>query len=247
VQNNRSFVHSHMARGSEQSLARERTRAILALLLLVPAPSLGAWFGMVVFPGSLAGLALFGFSKLWLFGLPAVWRGFVEGETFSLSPPRHGGFLAGLLSGLILSGIILAGYFAHGDSLIGRQFLVDKLRAIGLGSPGRYVGGAAYWVLVNSVLEEYVWRWFCVEQCERLFPKAVAVACSALFFTLHHVVAMQVYFGPAAVLICGLGVFLGGAVWSMMYIRYRSIWPGYLSHALVDLCIFGIGAAILFR
>jgi membrane protease YdiL (CAAX protease family) len=31
-----------------------------------------------------------------------------------------------------------------------------------------------------------------------------------------------------------------------MYIKYRSIWPGYVSHALVDLCIFGLGAYIVF-
>lgn len=31
-----------------------------------------------------------------------------------------------------------------------------------------------------------------------------------------------------------------------MVIRYRSIWPGYVSHALVDMCIFGVGAHVLF-
>ena len=41
-----------------------RTRAILALLLLVPAPSMGVLCGMVVFPNSLAGVVLFGASKL---------------------------------------------------------------------------------------------------------------------------------------------------------------------------------------
>ena len=219
--------------------------AIFALLLLVPTPSVGALFGMIICPDTTAGALIFAMSKLWLFGLPVVWLRFVEHMPFSFSPPRHGGFAVGLFSGLLISGVMLTAYLTMGDSLIDAQLMKGKLTAIGLGTPGRYFCGAAYWILVNSVLEEYVWRWFCVRQCEQLFPKHLAVVCSALFFTLHHVVALQVYLGPVAVLICALGVFSGGAIWSMMYIRYRSIWPGYLSHAIVDVCVFGIGAYIL--
>lgn len=223
-----------------------RRKAILALSLLVPAPSLGAWLGMVVFPDSFAGVLLFGLSKAWLFGFPLAWILMVDHARISFSPPRNGGFMTGLWSGLAISGLILAGYWTLGDTLIDKRFLAEKLEEIGLGTPGRYAGAAAYWIGVNSVLEEYVWRWFCVKQCEELFPKRLAIGCSAVFFTLHHVVALQVFLGPLAVAICSLGVFIGGAVWSMMYVRYRSVWPGYLSHALADLCVFGIGAAMVF-
>lgn len=223
-----------------------RSRAILALALLVPAPSIGVLFGMVIFPNSLVGVLLFGASKVWLFGLPVVWLRFVDRVPFSLSPPRHGGFMVGIFSGILISSLMLAMYWVMGAALSDRRFVTDKLIAIGLGSPGRYVGGALYWILINSVLEEYVWRWFCVTKCEQLMSNRLGVVCSAFFFTLHHIVAMAVYFGSAAVLICGIGVFLGGAIWSMMYIKYRSIWPGYISHAIVDLCIFGIAASIVF-
>lgn len=223
-----------------------RTRAILALWLLVPAPSIGALFGMVIFPGSMAGVLLFGASKLWILGLPLVWLKCVDKAPVSFSPPRKGGFAVGLLSGVIISCLILALYLTVGDSFIDRRFLVNRLTAIGLASRGTYIAAAAYWILVNSVLEEYVWRWFCVRQCELLMRPSFAIACSALFFTLHHIVAMQVYFGATAVIVCACGVFLGGAIWSAMYIKYRSIWPGYLSHAIIDVCIFGIGASILF-
>ncbi|MBT3376734.1 MAG: CPBP family intramembrane metalloprotease [Lentisphaerae bacterium] len=223
-----------------------KRNAFLALVLLVPAPSIGALCAMVIFPDSWPGVLLFGVSKVWLLGLPIAWCTFVDRKPISFSPPKNGGFLIGLLSGLGLSGAILAVYLTVGDSLIDREFLVSKLTSIGLASRGTYICAAAYWILVNSVLEEYVWRWFCVKQCESLLRPTVAIIGSALFFTLHHIVAMRVYFGWTAVLVCAVGVFLGGTIWSAMYIRYRSIWPGYLSHAIVDLCIFAIAASMLF-
>lgn len=223
-----------------------KKKAILALCLLVPVPSLGVIAAMMVFPDSTLGSLIFGASKLWVFALPVFWLKFVEKGTISFSPQKNGGFVMGLLSGLIISALILVAYLFLGNFLIDRQFLIKKLSEVGLSSCSVYLAGAAYWILINSVLEEYLWRWFCVKQCQVLMGSYLAAACSALFFTLHHVVAMSVYFGPMAVFLCACGVFIGGAVWSVMYIRYRSIWPGYLSHAIVDLCIFGIGAAILF-
>ena len=42
------------------------------------------------------------------------------------------------------------------------------------------------------------------------------------------------------------GIFIGGTVWSGLYLRYRSIWPGYASHAIVDVAVFGIGWWVIF-
>ena len=49
-----------------------------------------------------------------------------------------------------------------------------------------------------------------------------------------------------AIILGSLGVFCGGVIWSWLYLRYRSIWPCYVSHAIVDVTMFGIGAYILF-
>ena len=67
-----------------------------------------------------------------------------------------------------------------------------------------------------------------------------------LSFSVHHFIALQAFCAAPFAVACSVGVFFGGATWSFMYPRYRSIWPGYLSHAVVDLCVFGIGAAMLF-
>jgi membrane protease YdiL (CAAX protease family) len=41
-------------------------------------------------------------------------------------------------------------------------------------------------------------------------------------------------------------VFIGGCVWSWCFLRFRSIWPGYVSHVIVDVAVFAVGYLILF-
>lgn len=224
-----------------------KNKALIALLLLVPAPSIGALCGMIIFPDSLLGLIIFAFSKVWILAFPLIWHKFIDKQPISFSAPKQGGFGMGIITGLGITGIITAVYFLGRNALIDNTLLVEKLTEIGLASKSRYLIGALYWITINSVLEEYVWRWFCVKQCEVLMRRSsIAIICSALFFTIHHIIATSVYFGVAAVAICNFGIFLGAAIWSAMYIKYRSIWPGYLSHAIVDLCVFAIGASMLF-
>jgi len=223
-----------------------RRRAILALALLVPAPSLGTLAAMSLFPGTALGKGLFAASKLWLAAFPAVWMMLVDRERFGLSPARKGGFLMGLASGLGLGLLVVLGWLAFGQGLLDRTAFAGKMREVGLGSLPMYLGGAAYWILVNSVLEEYVWRWFVFRKCVALVGPRAAALLSALFFTLHHFIALRAYCPLPVAVAASIGVFSGGAVWSLLYARYRSVWPGYVSHAIVDLCVFGVGATMLF-
>ena len=224
----------------------KKIQAALALALIVPAPSLGVLAGMIAWPDHPVGRALFFLSKLWLFALPAVWLLKVGRGRPSLSPLRRGGLQAGLAIGVAMSLAILAAYWTLGERMIPRDVFVARLTAVGLADWRLYLIGSVYWVLVNSVLEEYVWRWFCTEQWRRLMRPRAAVAASGLCFALHHVLALSVFFPPVAVAACSAGVFVGGVAWSWLYVRYGSIWPGYLSHAIVDVAVFGAGAALLF-
>ena len=38
----------------------------------------------------------------------------------------------------------------------------------------------------------------------------------------------------------------GGVIWSWFYLRYRHIWPGYVSHVLADVAIFIMTWIIVF-
>ncbi len=221
-------------------------RAVLALALLLPAPSLGVAFGMIWFPDTALGATVFALSKLWVFALPVTWLIMVDKKPLSWSPPKLGGFGIAALLGVGMSAAIILVYAVIPDETLNADRLRTAVLAVGLGSPGKYLAGAAYWIAVNSVLEEYVWRWFVVRQIGTIATARVAVVGSAAAFTVHHIVAMQVYLSWPIVALAATGIFLGAATWSWCYVRFQSVWPGYLSHAIVDVAVFAVGYTVLF-
>ena len=221
-------------------------RAIISLLLLVPVPSIGVLFGMILFPGTPLGQGVFLFSKVWILLLPAGWFYLVEQGRLQRGRTESGGFRVGWITGLGISAFVVLAYVGLGRRLIDPVVVRGMAEEIGLARPGLYLAGALYWVGINSILEEYVWRWFVVRQCARLMKPWLAVLVSALGFTLHHILAMQVYFGWPVTLAGALGIAFSGALWSWMFLRYRTIWPGWLSHALVDVAVFGLGYVLIF-
>jgi len=223
-----------------------KTRALIALALCVPFPTIGVAFGMIIAPDTVFGKSIFFVSKVWILLLPLVWHVFVEKNRPSFSRSLRGGFGVAAAMGLIISAGIVVAYLVFARQWIDANALKSMAENIGLSDVRVYLAGCLYWILINSVLEEYVWRWFVFKQFERLVPSKLAVVASALSFTIHHVVAMQVYFNWFVTIICSLGIFIGGTLWSWCYMRYRSIWPGYLSHAIVDIAVFGLGYVLIF-
>jgi hypothetical protein len=221
--------------------------SLVALLLLVPAPSIGVLAGMVIAPDQVWGKVVFFISKIWILLLPLIWLTCIDRQKLSLSKPIYGGFGIAAGLGILISLVIFVLYFTAGKYLIEPQMLKDMAARTALSNPAIYLAGAAYWILINSVLEEYVWRWFVFRQCNVLMSSRAAIAVSAVCFTLHHILAMQVYFSWLLVIIASLGIFIGGALWSWCYLKYKSIWPGYVSHAIVDIAIFAIGYHLIFQ
>jgi membrane protease YdiL (CAAX protease family) len=202
---------------------------------------------VVWWPGTVLGHACFVGSKLLLLALPLVWLRGVERGRPSWSPARQGGLLAGAVTGLAIFLVIGGLYLVSGERLAPSAEIRGMAERTGLASRTLYLGCALYWIGVNSVLEEYVWRWFVFLRLRELLPLGWAVAGAAFGFTIHHFVAIRSYLPPLALGLSLTGIFIGGALWSWLYGRYRSIWPGYLSHLGADLAIFLIGYRILFR
>ncbi|MFH1747051.1 MAG: CPBP family glutamic-type intramembrane protease [Planctomycetota bacterium] len=222
-----------------------RKQALIALLLLVPMPSLGTAMGLWIAPGAF-GKTIYFICKTWILALPAVWLLWIERGRLSLSPARKGGFVFGVVSGLLISALIYGVYrllLVYGlDTTKLREVAADS----GFATLGLYVAFAAYLTLINAALEEYVWRWFVFTRWERLTSAWAAAICAAACFALHHILALGIFLPWSVTGLAVAGVFVGGVVWCWCYKRYRSIWPGYVSHALVDVAIFIIGWELLF-
>jgi len=221
---------------------------MLALLLLLPAPSLGTAASLIFWPEAPLGKALFVITKLWVSLLPLAWLLLVDRQRPSWSPARKGGFGMAALSGLLIAAVILGIYHvALRLGFINPEAIASTAAQTGLNRIGFYIVGAVYWITLNSLMEEYVWRWFTFRKFEAILPGRLAVVATGLGFTAHHVVALAAQFDWRITLLGSLGVFMGGLVWSWLYLRYRSVWPCYLSHAIVDAPIFWIGYDLIFR
>lgn len=227
----------------------KHNHALLALLLLVPAPTIGVIAAMLLpaTSGTPLGQGVYMASKLWLVALPAAWWLWIDRGRLSLSPPRKGGFGVGITLGVIIAGAIFGVYHLVGREMIDPQMVRESAERSGIAEPWRYLALAVYLCSLNAVIEEYVWRWFVFHKCEVLVKTGwIAVLLSAFLFTVHHVLALAAQFDWRVTALASLGVFIGGAVWSWCYLRYRSIWPGFVSHLIVDVAIFIIGWQLIF-
>jgi len=223
----------------------KRRRALTALALLAPVPSLGVASAMIFFPGP-AGQTVFMAAKIWMLAFPFFWYLMVEKGAPSWSPPRHGGLGVGLLTGLAAGTIIVLAAQVFGVFDMNMSDLAGEIDEMGLTTPRAYLLGALGWTFGNSLMEEIVYRWFIFSQCERIMPRFAALLASAAVFTAHHVVALSTYLPWHLTALASTGVFLGGVIWSVLYSRYRSIWPGWFSHIIADIAVFGVGWVLIF-
>lgn len=223
----------------------EKARAALALALLVPFPTLGLRAVFDYWPDRALGQIVFAVFKLWLLAMPVLWLLLIERRRPRIPRLRRDGMVAGVATGIGMLAVILGAYWLF-RGWIDADAMALQIAAVGLGTPFAFLLGALYWCTVNSILEEYVWRWFVFTRCEILLPRALAVVAAGLFFMLHHTLALAYYFDWRVSLLGSAGVFIGGATWSWIYLRWRNIYASYVSHVFADLAVFAVGWHLVF-
>jgi membrane protease YdiL (CAAX protease family) len=230
-----------------------RRSAVLALLLLLPAPTIGVSMMLLVFPEGSIGKIIQAIMKVWLLILPVAWWILIDKQKASFPKPSLKGMGAGVGTGVFIFAAMIGAFFLF-RSQIDVTTMQEKAKATGFDQPMAYIGIFIYLITINSLLEEYVWRWFVFRKSEALsvgwFGRRwggwIAAVAAGLFFTVHHVFALAAWVPPMIVVLASIGVFVGGATWSALYFRYRSIWPGYVSHVFADIAIFIMGWELIF-
>jgi membrane protease YdiL (CAAX protease family) len=121
-----------------------------------------------------------------------------------------------------------------------------RSKAASLGILNHYWLFGLFVALVHSLIEEYYWRWFVYGRLRELVRPGSAHALAALAFAAHHIVITTQYFGAAWGLVLGSLVGVGGALWSVMYERQRTLAGAWASHMAVDLGILAVGHKAVF-
>lgn len=224
-----------------------KQKDVLAILMVGFVPSLSVIFGIKIIDNELHSQIFFFFCKLWIFILPTYWYLKIENNNISKEYPPKDGLLIGLVTGVIMSIIIILTWFIFENS-IDLDSMIKTLNSKGLSNINLYILGMIYWIFINSLLEEYVFRWFITTKASIIFGSEIfGILFSAGLFTLHHSLALH-FFGFIwwQTILASFGLLSAAAIWSWLYIKYRSIWVCWLSHAICDIVVFSIGYQILF-
>ena len=221
--------------------------SVIPLALVAFVPTISILFTLTYNDDEFTSQIFFIICKLWILLAPAYWYLRVEKNSPSMSLPSRDGMAVGGISGIIMSIIIIVMWLLFGDTL-DTDSMISELESTGLTKIRMYIAGMIYWIFLNSLLEEYVFRWFVtIKSIELLGSEARAVILSAILFTLHHGIALH-YFGFfwwQTVIAC-FGLLSAAVIWSWLYVRYRSVWGCWFSHAICDIAVFGLGYLIIF-
>jgi membrane protease YdiL (CAAX protease family) len=229
----------------------------LAVLFAMAFPTILAWGHCValVRPGTEVNRGVqwaYATGKVVQFGFPVLFL-VLGGAAWPRSlRPQWKGLGTGFAFGLVVAGLMLAVYFGllRGSSLfaVTPGKLHQKLEQMGLAAPARYAALAGFIVLAHSLLEEYYWRWFVFHRLRQLVPVVSAVGLASLAFMSHHVIVLAVYMPGKfwmAVVPLSLAIAVGGAFWAWLYDQSGTLYPSWLSHALIDAAILAIGWDLL--
>lgn len=221
----------------------------LGVAIVTIVPSLGTLSALWLWPGPVGG-AIYAACKALLYGIPLIvlYRciGFRDALRWPFRPLTPSAIIVGVLTGSVIGVTIIALWrfvlAEHTD--VGPVLEVMTLN--GMASPAKFLAFAAWLCIVNSLLEELVFRWYVDSRLHRLsFSLPTSVLTSAAIFTIHHVLVLAAFFAWPLVVIGSAGVFIGGCVWSILQHRWGGVAPGWISHALVDVALMVVGWMIL--
>ena len=223
-----------------------KKKAIVALLLILPAPLIGvsSSFHMpsirTPFTDEIEiGKIIWALAKVWLMVLPVVWLLCIDQGKLSWSPTNRKGVLAGLVWSVLFTIIIFVLYGLIRETLIPPS-AKHQILELGITSPAHFFIFASVMSLGNSLMEEYVWRWFVFSKFKLLLGVWPAIILSAFFFTVHHIVIMWNFGSLWLVFLGSIGLFTGAIIWAWLYNKYNSIWPGWICHVAADTAIMCI-------
>ena len=220
--------------------------SIFALFLVSIMPTISILFSFSWSGSVLQSQIFFIFTKLWIILIPIYWIYRIEDNRISLGEINSRGMFESIVSGLLIFVTVGLMFLIFGET-IDVELMKREVGATGLLNRSIFFLGVFYWITINSLVEEFVFRQFIGDRILELTGReSVTILLSAAIFTLHHTVLLSYYFEPWQNVISSLGIFIAGAIWSLLWLRFRSLYVCWISHAIADVAVFGIAYVILF-
>ena len=170
------------------------------------------WVGMALFSGSLALISLVltrnKIAEIFEFKRSYIWIG-------------------------IISAAILYLIFFIGDMVVNSVFDFAKVEIEGIYSTKSQASTIKIGLLLLFVIapgEEIFWRGFVLRKYSEQWGKWRGLVLSVILYSLVHIWSLNLMLIAAAM--------VSGIFWSLIYLKYNSIIPGIISHAVWDLLIF---------
>lgn len=224
----------------------------LRRLVTIPAiclPLFASFFYFVWFPGTAFGNSFYAGVKFFMIIWPfvAVWLILKEKFHERNGPRNHKmSLLVGAAFGVLTVGVLLilmkltpVGGMVYDNAGRIAQRITD------LGIKDYYLLFALFVSILHAALEEFFWRYFAYGQLRKMISVPAAVFVAGIGFAAHHIVVLTQFVSVPLAVILGLLVGIGGAVWSVIYQRYNSLWGAWFSHMIIDFGIMWIGWEIL--
>lgn len=215
-----------------------RNRSLLLLIAYGFAATLAIFYGLVERQSLFA--TFVSFHLLVCLGIPLL-HGWQEGGLFKHWQAAWGKYEArGARYGIAIGLVLMVGVTAGIGLLLQAEGSAESIRAIlqHWGLQGGWVWlFCLYLVIVNSLLEELMWRGFVLQRLLQFMGRRAAILLSSFFFSLYHVVIAAFLFGLRWGLLITVLVFGAGVLWAWLKGLFPSVYPTWLSHLLADVGI----------
>ena len=133
--------------------------SIFALFLVSVMPTISVLFSFSWSESELQSQIFFIFAKLWIIMIPIYWIYRIEESRVSFGEINSKGMYQSIVSGILIFLSVGIIFLIFGDTL-DVDLMKQEIGGTGLLNPHIYLLGVFYWITVNSLVEELVFRQF---------------------------------------------------------------------------------------
>ena len=171
-------------------------------------------------------------------------QGELKQQLKSLFIPKKRDLLVALILGVGAFCLILGGYWLV-TRFVDLTDAILKLTAAGGVSPANFGAVSIYIALVNSLLEEFMFRGFAFLSLKRLSGRRFAYIFSASVFALYHFGMVAGGGNPLIWIAAMVGLFIAGVILNFLNEKSGNIVTSWLVHMCANLGINAIGFYVL--